>query len=127
MKKKIFSTAAALFVIGMLLAVGISYSAVREAYRNKKIESEVADLKAQAQKVQDENDALSQKIAYLQTPEFQEKIAKDKLNMQKPDENVVVVKQSAQQDSEDPVVQSVQNNEDQTPNYRKWWDLFFKY
>lgn len=128
MKKK-FSIIAFFFIAGIILAGGITYSAVKEAYRNKGIEKEVAELKQQAQKIQNENGQLSEKIAYLETPEFQEKVAKEKLNLQKPDENVVVVRPSV--DGKPVAGDSVQaDNSDsgaQIPNYRKWWDVFFKY
>jgi hypothetical protein len=50
------------------------------------------------------------------------------MNLQKPDENVVVVNQgSAQQpqavENQDAVSQTDQN----VPNYVKWWNFFFKY
>lgn len=96
MKNK-FSFAIVLFVIGFVLAALISVRAFQEAYRSRKIEAEVELLKRDAERVQKENDELSQRIAYLQTPEFQEKIAKEKLNLQKPDENVVVISPSQPQ------------------------------
>jgi len=37
---------------------------------------------------------LEDRIGYFQTPEFQEKVAKDKLNFQKNDEEVVIIKSS---------------------------------
>ena len=127
MKKK-FSFVVIFFIAGIILAATISTSAFREAYRSRKIQKEVEDLKAQAERVQSENETLTQRIAYFQTPEFQEKIAKEKLNMQKPDENVVVVKASI---VDQPQVQGIQAvaviDEDAVPNHMKWWNLFFKY
>jgi cell division protein FtsL len=127
MKKK-FSFVLILFVAGIVLAVFISTSAVRESYRSKTIEQEVETLKKEALRIQSENDAMTQRIAYFETPEFQEKIAKEKLNLQRPDENVVVVKPST---NKEPQVAGVTNevmaDEKYVPNYLKWWDFFFKY
>lgn len=127
MKKK-FSFVIIFFLAGIALAVFISSSAVKQAYRSRKIEKEVENLKSEAAKIQNENNLLSQKIAYLQTPEFQEKIAKEKLNLQKPDESVVVVKQRIGQE---PQVSDVQDQmvavEQDISNYKKWWNIFFKY
>lgn len=116
------------FIAGIILAATISTSAFREAYRSRKIQKEVEDLKAQAQHVQNENDALRQRIAYFQTPEFQEKIAKEKLNLQKPDENVVIVKPVVEQ-QEKVAGASVEivSAQIEAPNYIKWWNFFFKY
>lgn len=127
MKKKV-SFAIVIFLVGIALAAFISTKAVKEAYRSRKIEKEIEDLKKEAEKIQNENNQLSQKIAYLQTPEFQEKIAKEKLNLQKPDENVVVVKQAVSQPQEEiPIQNQVEQVAQNIPNYQKWWNLFFKY
>ncbi|HBI33982.1 MAG TPA: hypothetical protein DEA43_04920 [Candidatus Moranbacteria bacterium] len=127
MKKK-FSYVVFVFIAGIVLAVFISVSAVRESYRSRTIEKEVETLKQEAQRIENENEAMRERISYFETAEFQEKIAKEKLNLQKPDENVVVVKQR--------VEKQVQENDDQggvvqdekvDPNYLKWWNFFFKY
>lgn len=127
MKKK-FSYVVFIFLAGIVLAVFISVSAVRESYRSRTIEKEVEALKQEAQRIENENKAMTERISYFETSEFQEKIAKEKLNLQKPDENVVVVKQRVGEQT-----QSVDNQdtdiEDEyvEPNYRKWWNFFFKY
>jgi cell division protein FtsL len=127
MKKK-FSFAVIFFIAGVTLAVFITVSAVRESYRSRTIEQEVENLKQEAQRIENENKELTDKIAYLETPEFQEKIAKEKLNMQKQDESVIVVKPGVDKQSQvsgapDETVQPEQSVE----NYQKWWNFFFKY
>ncbi|EKE20231.1 MAG: hypothetical protein ACD_8C00036G0005 [uncultured bacterium] len=128
MTKKKFSFAIIIFVAGIALAVFISSNAIREAYRSQSIEEEVEKLKQEAQRVQNENKELSERIAYFQTADFQEKVAKEKLNLQKPDENVVVVKSAVKKEEAGSTQQvSVETVVDPTPNYRKWWNIFFKY
>jgi cell division protein FtsL len=128
MTKKKFSFVAVFFIAGIVLAVFISVSAVREAYRSKTIEKEVESLRQEAQRIQSENEAMTQRIAYFETAQFQEKIAKEKLNLQKPDENVVVVKPGVGEQVQLEKVQDevLQDTEEQS-NYLKWWDSFFKY
>ena len=127
MKKK-FSFVVIFFIVGIILAAAISISAFQEAYRSRKIQQEVDDLKAQAQQVQSQNQALTEQISYLQTPEFQEKIAKEKLNLQQPDENVVVVNPSVGDQPQAAAAPSAAAiTEQDIPNYLKWWNLFFKY
>lgn len=127
MKKK-FSFVVVFFIAGIVLAVFISTSAVRESYRSRTIEKEVETLQKEAQRIQNENDAMAQRIAYFETPEFQEKIAKEKLNLQKPDENVIVVKPSVNQESQVAgALDEIVADEHPAPIYQKWWDLFFKY
>ncbi|EKE19246.1 MAG: hypothetical protein ACD_9C00073G0007 [uncultured bacterium] len=128
MNKKKFSFVIIFFIAGIVLAVFILSNAVREAYRSRSIEKEVENLKKEAERIQSENKELAERIAYLETPEFQEKIAKEKLNLQKADENVVVVKQGAAKENQPSNEQiTVQEDLREIPNYRKWWDFFFKY
>jgi cell division protein FtsL len=127
MKKK-FSFAIILFIGGIILAVAISSSAILEAYRGRKIENEVEKLKQEAQRIQNENGTIQQRISYYSTPQFVERVSKDKMNMQKPDEKVVIVDQGrAEQqpiaENQSETVQTEQN----IPNYMKWWNIFFKY
>lgn len=127
MKNKI-SFGIILFMIGIILAAVISTKAFKEAYRSRKIQKEVETLKMQAERIQSENDALRQRISYLQTPEFQEKVAKEKLNLQKPDENVVVVKPAVSAQQKDDQTQAqTEEVQPESPNHLKWWNYFFKY
>lgn len=127
--KKGFSFGIIIFVVGIAAAGFIGYVASKEAYRNKKIEQEIAALQAEAEKIKRENGVLEEKIAYFETPEFKEKVAKEKLNLQKPDEQVVVVKPSVNlgKDMGTQEVAGVAQEQPQEPNYLKWWNHFFKY
>ncbi len=127
MKKKISFTIV-FFIAGIILTGIISTRAVQEAYRNRRIEKEVNELKNEALQIQNENAKIQKKIEYYSTPEFVEKISKDKMNMQKPDEKVIVVNQEISQESQiDGVRQDEIQNEQSMPNYLKWWNFFFKY
>ena len=127
MKNK-FSFTIILFVIGIALAVIISVRAVKEAYRSRKIEKEVESLRQEAERIQNDNDTLQKQIDYYSTSEFVEKISKDKMNLQKPGETVVIVKKGInnQAEIEDEKKETVQV-EDNEKNYKKWWDFFFKF
>jgi len=127
MKKK-FSFTIIFFIVGIILAGIISTRAVQEAYRNRKIEKEVENLKQEAQKIQGENDTIQKKIDYYSTPQFVERVSKDKMNLQKPDENVVVVNQSASSQTQTETQNEVvAEDSQQVSNYMKWWNFFFKY
>ena len=57
-----------------------------------------------------------------------EKVSKDKMNLQKPDENVVIVNQGMAQKSQiiNDQSETAQNDQNES-NYIKWWNFFFKY
>jgi len=129
MKKRSFFSIL-LTIIGLLVAGWISYYALKENKRSRQIESEIEILRQEAEKLRQNNQDMSEKIGYFDTQEFQEKTAKEKLNLQKEDENVAIIKPS-------PVLQNTDNSEEafrqkeisapEAPNYQKWWDYFFKY
>lgn len=125
-KKSFFSI---LFAIaGIIIAGYISYFAIKENKRTRQIESEINNLRSEAEKLRQNNQEMSEKITYFETPEFQERIAKEKLNLQKENESVAIIKPS-------PVLRSKQLEEETAPakesstqktSWEKWWDYFFK-
>jgi len=101
-----------------------------EYSRKKEIQTEIEGLQKEAQKISKENSDFQERIDYFGSQEYIEREAKDKLNLQSPGENVVVIKPSQakevlvhseeQTPKESPIL-------DARPNLRKWWDYFFKY
>ncbi len=127
MKKK-FPIIIVYFIIGVFFAGIISYSAVREAYRNRKIEADISKLNQEKEKLQKENDALAKSIAFFETSQYQEKVAKQKLNLQKADENVVIVKPVPEEEKTEVAPESKEEvKTPAAPNYKKWLNFFFKY
>lgn len=127
MKRK-FSSAIFLFIIGIIIALTVSTIAIKEAYRGRKIEKEISDLKQQAERIQNDNRTFQNQIDYYNTPEFIEKVSKDKINLQKTDEQVVIINQNK---AETIQAENQQNQETEESNnesnYKKWWYFFFKY
>jgi len=81
------------------------------------------DFVTQAQKELDfqkqENQRLKSALSYSQTQEFIEKEARNKLFMTKEGEKKVLIPKDSE-DSQDT------QKEDNSPNWKKWWNLFFK-
>jgi len=116
-------------IIGIVIAGWISYCAVKENKRSRQIENEIETLRQEAEKLRQNNQNMSEKIGYFDTPEFQEKIAKEKLNLQKENENVAIIKPSPTlriSESEEKTAKE-EDYLPEKPNYEKWWDYFFKY
>lgn len=119
-----------IFVLGGLILIAfVSHKAVKEAYRNRQIEKEIEILKQEAEKLRQDNKSLEEKIGYFETQEFQEWEAKKKLNFQKEDENVIVVRPSLSQEINEGEIKEgeVNSPKENVPNYKKWRDYFFKY
>lgn len=128
MKRKI-SLPIFFFIAGIIFTGTVITRATQEAYRSRKIEKEIEALKQEAQRVQNENDIIRKQIEYYNTPQFVEKVSKDKISKQKPDENVVMVNQKDVE--QEPQAADTQKENSQTeseiPEYVKWWNFFFKY
>ena len=109
----------------------ICVSIVKETYKKNQVQKEISDLQEKAQKINKENSQIKEKIAYLESPEYQAKEAKDKLGLQSPDENVIVVKPGIEKEviadiTEGQSLEAMPKIEE-LPNYKKWWNYFFKY
>lgn len=126
MGKKIASFIVAAVVIAAIAA--ISHTAYKENRRSVQIDLEIEKLKTEAEKIRQGNENLRDKIAYLETADFEEAVAKEKMNLQKPDEKVVIIKPSLSAEDSRPAAE--ENGEESAPedpaNYIKWWNQFFK-
>ncbi len=114
--------------LGFVAAVFIVLAISKETYRKKQIQKEINELQNEADKIQGDNLRLADKIAYLEGRDYQEKEIRDKLNLQKPDETVVIIKPSLTKKT----AESKPDATDQTlvikaSSPQKWWDFFFKY
>ncbi len=118
-------------VVILGIAVVISWRGYEKYREKEKISEDVLKLQEEAQKIEEETQKLNDRIAYLRTPEYVEREAKDKLNLKKPGESVAVVQPDRfQQEStqvEDPQpkreVRIVINSSISNP--KKWWSFFF--
>ncbi len=112
----------AAFIIGIIL---VASSAWKEMERSKRIEDEVAKLRAEADRIRSENQTLTEKISYFSTPGFNEREAKEKLGMKNKDEEVVSVDTGpVQTEAISPEAVTQPRAEADIPNYRKWWIEF---
>lgn len=112
--------------LGVLVMIGISLG--KETYRKRQIQREVENLQAEISKVNQENSDLANLISYLSSQEFQEKEAREKLNLQKEDEKMIVLrKEMGPQNGEKSgdVRNNSQTQESKVPNWRKWLEFFF--
>lgn len=126
MKRKGFPVA--ILVVGILGLIGWSgFASYKQFTRTQRIKQEVSALQAEADRIRQENEGLSERIGYFASRDFQEQEAKRKLGLQKPDESVVGVEEgadSASQPAEEVAVHPLAQTAPD-PMYKKWWQLFF--
>ena len=118
-----------LVFLGLIVLSFAAYSVSKVVSRKNQVEKEISALKEEAEKISRENGDLKDKLSYFESRDFQEKEVRDKLSLQAPDENLVVVKPGPSGEKQENLVSDVaeNNSSENIPIYKKWWDYFFKY
>ena len=129
----IFLKSSKLFaVIGLFLIFLVVYPLVKKIDQQTTLDQEIEELAAEIEGIDDKNGDLRDMIDYLESTQFIEKEARLNLDLKKPGEQVVVVKNETES-NEDKKLKSVfivpgldKNNEDAVKvNPVKWFDYFF--
>mgnify|MGYP001594732831 CR=1 FL=1 len=103
-----------IIIIGLLLIVNLTRSIVELLGSWNKID----EVKKEMEFSQKKNDELKIKLEKVQSREFIEKIARDKLGLAKEGETVVILPSIEPEATKSGV-------ETNLPNWQKWWQLFF--
>lgn len=116
MKKNngLFKVTVGLVILYLLYIVG------KTLYQSYLVRKEVDNLKVSLVELEQSNKELGEKILYYQSASYREKIARERMGLMKPGEEVIVIlpedkKQVAEKDPDGGL-----------PNYTKWWNFFFK-
>ena len=112
MKKSLFIVAIIIFLITINNLVGSIYS----IWQKDKL---VTDAQKQLIYQKEENERLKSALSYVQTQEFIEKEAREKLFMTKPNESIVLGSEDTQKN------ENSLTTEQDKPKWKKWWELFF--
>jgi cell division protein FtsB len=89
--------------------------------QKRAVDKEIAKLENQVGKIKQDNDQLSSLIKYFNTPQYQEKQAREKLNLSKPGEIVVGLPQG------DQIASAQASTASKPSNYKLWFDYFFNH
>ncbi len=120
---KIFSFK--LFILAsVLIVIFLGTNLGREYYRKYQIQKEVDSLKEDISSLERNNYKMSQLIEYCKTDEYKEAQARERFNLGKEGENLIVMIESNDNDSEIEIEEKNDGSEN-LPNYRKWWNYFF--
>ncbi len=114
------------FVLTLLFFVAfVGYHFLRIKHKQLKINKEVAELQEKIDEFESRNKNLEQLAQYLQTDYFKEREAKQKLNLVKEGEKVVIVKNSKIKRTLEKTEEKKPKVEIDRPNYYYWWYYFF--
>ncbi len=78
----------------------------------------VTTLKGKERDEQQKKQFLKQQLYFVNTPQFVENEAREKLGMVKPGEHIVLAPPPIDKQITKPI-------EDNSPNWERWWKLFF--
>lgn len=136
--KSFFLNQITLTLLGLLVIFLISFPLARKVSKQYKVNKEIEELKAEIAEVESKNSDLKKLLAYLDSDQFIEEQAKEKLNYKKEGEEVVVIKKQGEENSSSPTkpeesdnIYNVKGLEKFTPikgesNLKKWVRYFFK-
>jgi len=108
-------------IIIVIIGTGLIISLSRNIYRLLKADDQVKLAQENLKKLEEEHQELLKKKEYYQSEEFVEKEARNKLNLSKPDETVVILPPNLGQTVEK--IGSTPTRE--LPNWQEWLKLFF--
>jgi len=120
--------------IVVLIAVVLGlfgYILSKEVKKKSQINIEIEALRQEAEKIEKENMRMEERIDYFASKDYREREAKEKLNLQNPDERVAIITQTpARREEKNPEASQAYKEPsfqpDPIPNWQKWWNYFFE-
>jgi cell division protein FtsB len=112
--KKTFSLL--IFLLSILLIINLT----RDIYRLYRVRERIENTGEKLAQVEQENQELKEQKKYYQSDEFLEKEIRDKLQMSKPGEQIVLLPQNIGQKENGEEVEEKQEKQ----TWQKWLELF---
>jgi cell division protein FtsB len=106
-------------ILLVLILGAVAFVTFRLYMQKREVDSEIARLTEQSESLSRDNGQLSELIKYLDTPEYKEREAREKLNLKRPGEEVVVLPEDAG------LGQVASAQTEQSSNPKKWFSYFF--
>ena len=115
------------FVVGIMLAGYVGISLFQAMSKNFKIKAQIDDLETKIERLEEENQQLSNKISYYQTDNYKERSARENLGLQTPDEKLVITTPQPEPQAEPTGKKDGKKlkPQAQVSNLTKWYRFFF--
>ena len=117
MRKKLSTLA--ILIIGVSLIVNLS----RDILRLLRAGEQVKMTEEKVRELEKEHEALVEKKEYFQSQEFIEEEARNKLNLAREEETIVILPPNVEAMSQ--WMKQEGKKEEDLPNWQRWWKLFF--
>ena len=106
-----------IFIVVVIILLLIINNLVRSIYDIWSKQDLLNQAQKELAKEESRNQKLKAELSYVQTPKFIEEEARNKLFLVKPGEQKVLIPNK--------VLETQKKQEKQTPNWQKWFQLFF--
>ena len=116
-----------LIISGLLIVASMFYKYASAVYKDYQVESEIKNLKSDIQQTNEDNKELEKLIDYLETNAYKEMIAKSELNLRRPGEIVIAIKNSPNTTQENNLQTFTPDSHyTSIPIYQKWIRIFLE-
>jgi len=113
-------------ILSIVIIAYFFWSLGKMAWQNYQVNQQISKLEDEVVQIEDDNQKLSDLIAYFQTETFKEQEAREKLGLVLPGEKVLVFPGNDKNTNNDIVGTTTDNSDDKSePNHKKWWSFFF--
>lgn len=111
------------FIIGLVIIALLSFPVLKKFRKQKELGQEISTLKTEIAKLENKNTELNQMISYLESEEFIEIEARQKLNYRKEGEEMLIIKNEAEEGGQENANNSQAQKKYSKP--QKWLKYFF--
>lgn len=111
-------------IAGFIIFVFAFSAFLRITWQKMEIQGQIDKLKSEAERLETDNKELAGYLDYFASESFKEREMRLKLNLQRPDERVIIISREENRSKEEEPV--LQNDKSQMmSNIKKWWEYFF--
>jgi cell division protein FtsB len=128
--RKLFDFTRIAFWIGLAIIIYMFAILTNETGKNYNLRAKTDELDNQITQLQSQIEELGYKVTYYQTSDYKEKVARDKLGLQKPGEQVVIVQKAdtvalSAQPAQQVELKTKEEIEAEQPHWQQWRDFLF--
>ncbi len=127
--RKVFNFSKTAFWVGLIFILYMFAILTNETGKNYQLRSKSDELEQEIAQMQSQIEELGYKVTYYRTESYQDRLAREKLGLQKPGESVVIVKKDNNQTFEVPAenikLQDKDEYELSKSHWQQWREFLF--
>lgn len=111
------------FMAGFAILIFVFSAFLKITWQKMEIQGEIDKLKKEAERLEVDNKDLTGYLDYFASESFKEREMRLKLNLQKPDERVIIISREENKSKEESAA-SADDKFRAISNMKKWWNYF---